>query len=364
VAIQHRNGLPRFARNDGLIVTFYDKISGMNKILPPGKLPSSLLTELISHLPTSGPEILVPPGAGCDAAGLMIGNKLVAVTTDPITFSTKNIATYSVCVNMNDIACMGARPRWYSATLLLPPETTEQTVREIWEELGNQLRKYDLISIGGHCEVTPAVSQPVIIGQMIGEAMGEQLLNPKAICPGDQIFLWQSAGIEGTALIATERETELKKYFSHEKLKAMQNLIHDPGICIWPFVEKLLPNDHVVALHDPTEGGVATALHELADAAACGIRVNNDVIPILPETAELAQLLKFDPLGLLASGSLLIVCRPDAVDAMLEKFKNQPMTWIGEFTEKPDRILVRNEQETALPRYDTDEIIKAMEAVL
>ncbi|MFU8797272.1 MAG: AIR synthase related protein [Gammaproteobacteria bacterium] len=316
----------------------------MNKKLPLGKLPAQLLAELITTLPIEGPDIQIPPGLGCDASGLMIGNKLVAVTTDPITFATRNIATYSVSANMNDIACMGARPRWYSATLLLPPETTECTVRTIWQELGEQLRKYDLLSIGGHCEITEAVNQPVIIGQMIGEAIGKKLLNPNDIQPGDKIFLWQHAGIEGTALLAIERAAELIKFFLPDELLAMQNFLHNPGICIWPFVKNLLPHDPIVALHDPTEGGVATALHELADAAKCGMEIALDAIPIFPETVKLAQLLRFDPLGLLASGSLLIVSRKDlSIDGV---------TQIGEFTESTAR--------SELPRYDTDEIIVAL----
>jgi hydrogenase expression/formation protein HypE len=315
----------------------------MNTPLPLGKLSAKLLAELIPLLPTDSPEIRIPPGAGCDAGGLMIGNKLVAVTTDPITFSTRNIATYSVAINMNDIACMGCRPRWYTASLLLPPDTTEQTVRDIWTELGDQLKKYDLISIGGHCEVTAAVNQPVLIGQMIGEAIGEGLLNPHNARPGDQIYLSQSAGIEGTALIASEREAELKRFFSHEKLLFMQNLIHNPGICVWPFVQQLLPNNNIIALHDPTEGGVATALHELADAAQCGLQIDIDAIPVLPETIELAKLLQFDPLGLLASGALLVVSR---MSLQIDGLK-----LIGQLTEAPERNI---------PRYDTDEIVRAM----
>jgi hydrogenase expression/formation protein HypE len=327
----------------------------MNKLLPLGKLSSALLAELIPLLPIDAPEIRVTPGVGCDAGGLMIGNQLVAVTMDPITFSTHNLGTYSVCVNINDIACLGCRPRWYSATLLLPQNTTEKAIRDIWQELGEQLRQYDLISIGGHTEVTTAVNQPVLIGHMIGQAIGDRLLNPADAAAGDQILLWQGVAIEGTALLAHEREQDLKKYFSDEKLAAMQNLIRDPGICVWPLVEKLMPDNNIIALHDPTEGGIATALHELADAAQCGLHINVEAIPVLPETAELAALLQFDPLGLLASGSLLIVCRTDAVQAILQKFPNEPLCHIGELTAKNDRVL---------PRYDTDEIVKAMRKII
>lgn len=318
----------------------------MSIILPLGKLSADLLSELIPTLPINAPELIIPPGVGCDAAGLQIGSRRVAVTTDPITFATRHLAYYSVCTNINDVACMGCRPRWYSGALLLPPDSTEAKLREIWSELSATLKKYDLISIGGHVEVTASVNIPVLVGQVIGEAISHALLNPANAQPGDHILLWQSAGIEGTALLALELQDSLP--LSPEKLLAMQNLIHNPGICIWPFVEQLLPHPGVIALHDPTEGGVATALHELADAARCGLDIDISAIPILPETRELQTILNFDPLGLLASGALLVVCKPSATEELLRNFKF--LVKIGQLSADSGR--------GELPRYAADEVIR------
>lgn len=325
--------------------------------LPLGKLPSTLLAELIGTLPVTADELIIPPGIGCDSAGLQIGTQKIAVTTDPVTFATRHLATYSVCISINDVACLGCRPRWYSGTLLLPPKISEAELRRIWLELGNTLRKYDMVSIGGHAEVTTSVNIPIIVGQVIGEVIGNHLLNPADACPGDQILLWQGAAIEGTALLATERAQDLKQLLPKEEVIAMQQLLYSPGICVWPLVQQLLPDEGVVALHDPTEGGIATALHELADGTRCGIQVYADRIPILPATLKLAQLFKVDPLGLLASGSLLIVCRPDSVNRICEKFG---AAHIGELVNNPKRIKISKNSGSILPRYDTDEVIRAL----
>lgn len=329
-----------------------------NSALPPGKLNPQLLQRLIAKLPEHDASIIIPPGIGFDAAGITIGGQLVAITTDPITFSTNQIGTYSVAVNINDVACLGCKPHWYSATLLLPIGTTEPMVEAIWQNLSDELKRYQIQSIGGHCEITGAVKNPVIIGQMIGEIIGEKFLSPKDGQPGDQILLWRGAAIEGTALIATEMKEYLKNHISVEKITAMQNLLLTPGICIWPLVEKLVPHAGLVALHDPTEGGIATALHEIADASNCGVAIDGDTITILPGTQELAQILHFDPLGLLASGSLLILCRPSEVDHIIDKIKDESLTRIGELTNDSSRTMTLHGIQQNLPRFDTDEITR------
>ncbi len=325
-----------------------------------GKLPHEFLSKLLHQLPPHGDDLIVPPGVGRDAAGLKIGDKLVAVTADPITFTVDHLAMYSIAVNVNDVACLGCRPKWYTGVLLLPPETLEKHVEIIWSELIEQLARYNIQPIGGHVEVTETVNQPVLIGQMMGEMIGDELLDPAQAKPGDKILLWQKIAIEGTALIAKEKASKLSEKFSPSEISHMQNLLFDPGICVWPFVEKLLPYVGVVALHDPTEGGVATAIHEVSEAAQCGVEIQYDALPFLPETLKLADHLNFNPLGLLASGCLLITCRPEAAEKLINGFPDEPIVCIGELIESPDCILVRGGQAEKLARFDQDEIAKVV----
>ena len=115
-----------------------------------GKLPHEFLSKLLNQLPPHDVDLIIPPGIGRDAAGVKIGDKLVAVTTDPITFTIDHLAMYSVAVNINDVACLGCRPKWYSAVLLLPPDSTQEQVETIWQELIEQLAQYNIQPIGGH----------------------------------------------------------------------------------------------------------------------------------------------------------------------------------------------------------------------
>jgi len=330
------------------------------KTLTPGKLKASFLKNLIGKLPTRDSSIIIPPGIGLDAAGVKIGNQLVAITTDPITFSTNQIGTYSVAVNINDVACLGCKPRWFSASLLLPLKITEIEVKRIWKNLATELQRYNVKAVGGHTEVTSAVNIPIIIGHMIGETIGSKLLNPRDAKPKDKILLWRKIAIEGTALLAKEKYTKLKKFIKPADLKKMQNFLYQPGICILPLVEKLVPIKGLVAIHDPTEGGIATALHEVAEACNCGVKINRALIPIMPETITLQKIFDFDPLGLLASGAALIVCQPQAIDNIFNKLENEPLTVIGELTESKNRVMISNGKKLPLPKYDQDEVINAL----
>lgn len=335
----------------------------INKKLPLGKLDHKFLQSLIGKLPPADKTLVIPPGVGLDAAGVKIGNQMVAITTDPITFTTDQIGTYSVAVNINDVACLGCKPHWYLATLLLPQGTSEATVKKIWGNLAAELKRYKIQAAGGHVEVTNSVSTPVIVGQMIGELLTAKFLTPLNAKAGDQILLWNPVAIEGIALLATELASYLTKFFSKQKIKAMQNLLHKPGICIWPFVEKIVKTPGLVALHDITEGGIATALHELADASKCGLKINAAAITVRQETQELARILKFNPLGLLASGSLLIVVKKKFVAKFLQtcemKFESTPVV-IGELTDNSPRLLQNAKEQSKLPRFDTDEVARIL----
>jgi hydrogenase expression/formation protein HypE len=382
------------------------------RTLAQGKLPAELLARLIAKLPQqaaattttpmtaiaptiatamNAPGIIIPPGIGLDAAGLNINGKLLAVTTDPITFTTDKIGTYCIAVNINDVACLGCAPRWFSATLLLPVGTNVKELEAIWDNLSDELRHYNIQSIGGHVEVTPTVNIPLIIGQMIGEALGDKLLDVRQARAGDKILLWRPIAIEGSAIIAKAFAAHLQPHFAAPQITRLQNSIHEPGICILPLVKKLVPCDGLVGLHDTTEGGVATALHDIADASGYGLRINYDAIPMIDEMAKLVEIFDFDPLGLVASGSVLIVCRKDALAAVQEKLRGEPVALIGELTNDfAQRQLVINNKKylgqsqlqrgtsadadtnastaatTAttttlpLPRYDTDEVIRVL----
>lgn len=336
-----------------------------NTPLKEGKLPGPLLDRLVdSYRTRPDPAVLVAPGYGRDAAAIDIGGpQPVIVKSDPITFATAAAARYLVAVNGNDIACMGGTPRWFSVVLLLPPGATAEQTESLFADLQGACDDAGVALIGGHTEVTAAVTRPVFVGTMLGLAGPRGLLEPGQAQPGDDLLLTKWVGIEGTALLARERTVELSSVLGEALVSRAAKLLRQPGISIVRDASAVLEPEGVTALHDPTEGGVATAIHEIAGASGCGAEVMADAIPILAETRAICDHFGIDPLGIISSGALLIAVSPQRrreVEAAA-RAASIPISHIGRLANAARGITMIGESgQVPLPRFDADEITRVL----
>src|SRR5919112_5955938 len=305
--------------------------------LPAGKLPGWLLRKV---LPGSArdPDILVGPGVGRDAAAITVGDRVLVAKNDPITFASEGGAAHLVEVNANDVACMGATPRWLLVTALLPDGVTPADVLNQFAELRETCRQRSVELIGGHTEIVPGLARPILVGTMLGDAAPHELVRPGGAQPGDVLLVTKGLAIEGTALLARERGDELRERIGDELVRAAASLLDEPGISVVAEAEIARRTGEVTALHDPTEGGFASAVRELAAVSEAGVEIDAEAVPILPETRAVAEALGVDPLGMLASGSLLIATRAEGVPAIVRAIESAgiPVSVIGRLTEDPD----------------------------
>ncbi len=283
-----------------------------------GKLPLPLLETLLGRLTPHDPRLLVGPRAGEDAAVIDFGERYLVAKTDPITFATNEIGWYAVNVNANDVAVMGARPRWFLATVLLPAgQATASMAESIFAQIHEACNALEISLAGGHTEVTLNLDRPIVCGTMLGEATPEGLITKAGIRVGDAVLLVKSIPIEGTALIAIEREAELlRRGYTREFLARAQGFLRNPGISVVAPALLAAETGKVHAMHDPTEGGVITGLVEIARGANAGLEVGLDAIPILPEGEALCREFALDPLGILASGAMLMTVAAESADEM------------------------------------------------
>lgn len=333
--------------------------------LPPGKLDAEYLSRLLSGLPQA-PEVLVGPGVGHDVTVLDTGqDELLLATTDPITFATDAVGYYAVAVNTNDIATAGGVPRWFLATVLLPcgatpPELVETILKQITDTCG----RVGAFLVGGHTEVTSAVDAPLVVGEMLGTVRRDCLVRPDGMLPGDIILLTKQVPLEGTALIAREcREDLLLRGHAPEFLDQCARLLWEPGIMVLTEAQAICGVVRPHAMHDPTEGGLATALWEMAQASGVGLRVEYERIPLLPQAATLCEEFSLEPLGLIASGSLLAAVPADKAELAMGACRavGVPCAAIGEATQAAEGVvLVREGQARPMPRYDQDEITRVV----
>ena len=278
----------------------------MGTPLPAGKLPNSLLRKFLNQFIFTDPTVLINPGVGEDIAAVDIESKEVLVLkSDPITFATDSIGQYAVLVNANDIATSGATPKWFLTTLFFPCGTTASQIHHVVDELKVFCRRWGITLCGGHTEITDAVARPIIAGMMAGTVSKRDLIDKRNMEKGDRIFLTKGVAVEGTAIIAREFGMRLNKMgMTAKEIDRCSRFLDN--ISVMSEAKIAAETKGTSAMHDVTEGGLATALDELSIAGNHKIKIYTDKIPVFPETRKISDLLDIDPLGLIGSGSLLI----------------------------------------------------------
>ena len=328
-----------------------------------GKLPAELLESMLARHTRADASVLVGPGIGEDAAIIDMGERCLVAKTDPVTFASDQIGWYAVHVNANDVACCGATPRWFLATLLLPEhDTTPDLVEAIFAQIDAACSELDVTLCGGHTEVTHALDRPIVVGQMLGDVSHDAYVTGAGAEEGDVIILSKGIAVEGTALIAREKPAALAGVMDETELERCAAFLRDPGISVVRDARLALAAGGVHALHDPTEGGVATGLWELATAAGLGLRIEREQLPVLPECALMCNHLGLDPLGLIGSGSLLIAAAPDRATAIIDKLMEEqiPATAVGRLVSAAEghQLCAADGSLEALPRFARDELAR------
>jgi len=333
-------------------------------MLPIGKLDITILHKLLNRYPVRDHTVLVGPKIGEDAAAIDMGEKALIVTTDPITFATNEIGYYSVMVNANDIATTGAEPRWFTVTILLPESLgTEDLVSSIFQQINQACEKLQISLIGGHTEITYGLDRPVLVGQMMGEVQKEYMISTSGAKPGDLILLSKGICIEGTSLIARERAGDLvSREIPKDLIERGKDFLFHPGISVVEEARLAFQAGKIHSMHDPTEGGLANALHELSIAAKVEIEVEKDAIPIYEESRILCEAFHLDPFGVIASGALLITASPPEAEKIMEKAQGDgiTMTRIGRVKAfgNPLVTMVTPGGSEPVPYFERDELLK------
>ena len=334
--------------------------------LPVGKLPGTLLKKLLDKINIKDEQVILGPSIGEDVAVIRLGGKLLVAKTDPVTFATDLIGWYAVNVNANDIATMGVPPRWFLATVLLPEQCTGKEAEEIFDQILSACNSLGITLVGGHTEISYGFKRPVIVGCMLAEAEDRPLITTAGAKPGDDIVITKGIAIEGTALIAREAGQKLlSPVLDKGLLKRATNYLFSPGISV--LKEALIASStaKVNSMHDPTEGGLATGLREIAQAAQVGILVEETKIPVLAECRAICDKLALNHLGLLASGAMIITLPSFETPGLLEALHEDKIeaTLIGKVVGPEEGIKIRSARGTQeLPQFERDELARFLDS--
>jgi len=327
-----------------------------------GKFPADMLARILAKNRIDDPRVLLGPRVGEDAAVLDMGGRLLVAKSDPITFATEDIGWYAVQVNANDIACTGAMPMWFLATILVPERFSPEQAEGVFDQILDACNGLGVALVGGHSEVTQGIDRPIVMGSMLGEVDPGRLITTGGAREGDSVVVTKGIAIEGCAILARERADLLaEKGVSPATLAAAAGFLANPGISVILDARVAIATAEIHSLHDVTEGGLATGVREVALASGLGVAVEHGSIPVLPECQEICQALGLDPLGLLASGAMLITLPAGDVPRLVTALEDQGIDgWeIGQMlAQEEGMVIIGRDGETPLPEFSRDELAR------
>lgn len=332
--------------------------------LPPGKIPVELLNKIVfKNLGAFRKEVVVGPKTGIDGAVLKIGDKNIIVSMDPVTGAIEKIGWLAVNVNANDVATFGVEPAFMFSCILLPENSDSKLIDKISSQINKAAKKIGISVVGGHCESTIGLGNPVVIGCIIGFTDNQNYITAANAKPGDKIILTKSAGIEGTAILASDKEELLNKKININQITKAKNFYKEISVVREALIA--YKTGGVNAMHDPTEGGIIGGIHEMADASKLGVKIYKDKIPVRIETAKICKIFKINPLKLISSGALLISTNPKHSKKVLNRLNQEGIqaTIIGEFLPNSNQRIfkLKNNKELTLKRSKSDHLWKALQ---
>lgn len=329
----------------------------------PGKLSNSFLSELLSKLSNSDSRVILGPSVGEDSAVIDFQDRVVVVSSDPITFASEFLGWYLVQINANDVAVSGAVPKWFLATLLFPETYSEHQIRLVFEQVISACKSLNIALVGGHTEIVSGIHKPIACGTMIGEADTADIIKTSDAQTGDRIILTGGIAIEGTAILARESSTDLLNAgVNSETIDKAADYLWNPGISVLKQSTIVAQNSKVSSMHDVTEGGLSMALSEMSIASNVGMLINLREIKILPETQKICDVLGLNPLGLISSGALIISIKNEGVKELIHSLESEgfPAFEIGEIkaTDFGLKLSAGDGKIISMPQFDRDELAR------
>lgn len=326
-----------------------------------GKLDSDMLQKIvIDEIRHKRPEIKTGAGIGEDCAVVDFGKYECAVSTDPITADVEDIGRLAIHISCNDIASNGIEPMGITLAVMLPVGTTEKDVRTIMGQAARAAELCGVEIIGGHTEVTDAVTKPVIVSTAFGRGLSGDSQTAHDMKPGDMIMMTKTAGIEGTGIIGTERQSQLSDTFTQVEIKHAQALLDDVSVVPEGVIAGRIGT---AGMHDVTEGGIFGAIWEMCHIAGLGAEVMVDDIPVDPVTVKICEHYGIDYLRLISSGCMLIMAPPEKSEVIIRALseKDIQITVIGTVKPLSDGIMaIRGDKKFTIAPPGADELYKAV----
>ena len=347
----------------------------MAKLPEIGKISAEVFNELIfPHLGAKRPEILVGPQHGVDVGIVEIGNKAVAMTSDPVfivpEYGFKRAAWFATHILVSDVVTSGLPPTYLTIDLNLPMSMTEEELTIVWTTIDEECKKMGMAVVCGHTARYDNCYYPMVGGATV-LAVGDidKYVSPKFARVGDMIIITKGPAIEASGIFATMFPKYLTKEFGEEFVKKAQNLFYKMSVVddAMTAVKVGVRDDGVSAMHDATECGIWGGVYEIAQAVEVGVRIEKEKIVVEECVDEICNLFKIDPYKSISEGTLIITCRENKAEKVVEILEknNIKASIVGELIDsKYGMLLIEDGKEKALEHPGVDPFWKAFYDVL
>ena len=324
-----------------------------------GKVPESVLKRsILKQIRTRREEVILGAAVGEDCAAVALAeDEVFVLSTDPITGTAVDIGNLAVQITLNDLASAGAEPVGVLLSVLLPEDITEEDIRGMVGQIEKACSKANVQVMGGHTEVTAVVNQPVITVTGVGKAKRGALVTTAGAKAGMDIVVTKWVGLEGTSILAKEKEQELSARFSEHFIRQAKEF--DSLLSVLPEAAVAVKSG-ISAMHDVTEGGIFGALWEMAESSGIGLEIELKKIPIRQETIEICEFFGINPYQLISSGAMLMAAEDGNRLVLDLKKAGIAAKVIGKATDSNDRVILNGEERRFLEPPKTDELYKVM----
>jgi hydrogenase expression/formation protein HypE len=284
-------------------------------------------------VPALGPDLGEPllDAAPFDAPGLRLATTTDAHVVRPLEFPGGSIGSLAVHGTLNDLAVSGARPLVLTAAFVLEEGLALAVFDRELQAMASAASDAGVRVVAGDTKVVEAgrADGMYVTTSGVGVVVSATPLTPRAIRPGDRIVLSGPVADHGTAVLLAREDL------------GIDAAVRSDTASVWPLAQALIElcGDALRCMRDPTRGGLATALNELAADGGVAMVVRDGAIPIRPATRGACELLGLDPYTVANEGCLVAVMAPEVVDDALAALRALPhgamATEIGEVTEGP-----------------------------
>ncbi|MGI6094514.1 MAG: AIR synthase family protein [Lachnospiraceae bacterium] len=324
-----------------------------------GKLPEPvLIRSVLKQLKHRREEVISGPAVGQDCAMMEVGpDEVIVLSSDPITGTVKDIGRHSVHITANDLAASGAEPIGIMITVMIPERVREKQLKDMMADVESACKELHIEVMGGHTEVTNVVNQPLLSITGVGKVKKTEILKTNQVKPGQDIVITKWIGLEGTTIIAKEKEEKLRETLPADFVVEARSFDQYLSVVEDAQIAKAA-DAGVTAMHDITEGGVFGALWEMGSGADVGMDIDLKKIPIRQETVEVCEVFDLNPYILMSSGSMLIAA--DNGEKLVRALKEAGIhaAVVGKATEGNDRILRNGEEIRYMDKPQSDELYK------